>query len=228
MSKKNMKALTWEERMARIEEYSLRSNEICANNNNSKLGKGCISVPFPVCVCNPKAPCYEKCYAQHGCQRFSNVQGAYYRNLRLYNDNADNFFEQLYYKIKFSGLPKVRFFDSGDYPDAEFLARSVELAKKLPDVKFMAFTKKYNLVNDYLSKGGELPINYNIVFSAWDRLWDVPNPFKLPIAYVKFKDERMTPEMPSNAFHCPGRNSTCSACGVCWNNKVKAVYFDEH
>ena len=228
MGKKNYVKLTDEERFLKIEEFSLRSNEICANNNNRKLGKACISVPFPVIVCNPNAPCYLKCYAKHGCQGFANVQGAYYRNLRLYHNDANDFFEQLFYKIKFSGLPLVRFFDSGDYPDAEFLVRSVELAKKFPGVKFMAYTKKYDLVNDYLSGGGKLPDNYNIFFSAWDKLWEVPNPHGLPVAYVKFKEERLTPEIPNNAFHCPGRESSCSACGVCWNKKVKAVYFDEH
>lgn len=228
MSKKNVTKLTYEEKMAKIEEFALRSNEICANNNNRKLGKACISVPFPVTVCNPEAPCFQKCYAQHGCQGFANVQGAYYRNLRLYNNNADDFFEQLHYKIKWSGLPMVRFFDSGDYPDAEFLQRSVELAKQFPNVKFMAFTKKYHLVNEYLDNGGKLPDNYNIVFSAWDALWEVPNPYGLPVAYVKFKEERFTPAIPKNAFHCPGRESSCSMCGVCWNRKVKAVYFDEH
>ena len=219
--------LTAEEKTAKIEEFALRSNEICANNNNRKLGKGVLSVPFPVCVCNPEAPCFEKCYTQHGCQTFANVQGAYYRNLRLYNDNPQEFFEQLYYKVKFSGLPKVRYFDSGDYVDNEFLVRSMELAKQFPNVKFMAFTKKYNIVNKYLDDN-ELPDNYNIVFSAWDKLWEVPNPHNLPVAYVKFKDERLTPEIPKNAFHCPGRESTCSACGVCWNKNVKAIYFDEH
>jgi hypothetical protein len=92
----------------------------------------------------------------------------------------------------------------------------------------MAYTKKYDLVNNYLNNGGVLPDNFNIFFSAWDRLWDVPNPHGLPIAYVKFSDERLTPDIPKNAFHCPGRESSCSACGVCWNKKVRAVYFDEH
>ena len=228
MSKKQINKLTPEEKMAKIEDFALRSNEICANNNNRKLGKACISVPFPVAVCNPEAPCFQKCYAQHGCQSFANVQGAYYRNLRLYNNSADDFFEQLYYKVKFSGLPMVRFFDSGDFPDMEFLVRSVEFVKRFPNVKFMAYTKKYDLINEYLDKGGELPDNYNIFFSAWDRLWMVPNPHNLPIAYVKFKDARMTPDIPKYAFHCPGRESTCSACMVCWNKRVKAVYFDEH
>lgn len=228
MAKQYERTLTYEEKMQKIEMFSLKSNEVCANNNNRKLGMACLSVPFPVCVCDPNAPCFEKCYAQHGCQGFANVQGAYYRNLRLYNHSADDFFEQLYYKIKFSGLPMVRFFDSGDFPDMEFVAKSIELANQFPNIKFMAFTKKYELVNQFLHNGGKLPNNYNIMFSAWDKLWEVPNPFHLPVAYVKFKDERMTPEMPSNTFRCPGRESTCSACGVCWNKKVVAVCFDEH
>lgn len=226
MSKRKQK-LSPEEKMLKIEEFSLRTNEICAENNNRKLGKGIISVPMPVCVCNPNAPCFEKCYAQHGCQSFAHVQGAYYRNLRLYNENPEEFFEQLYYKIKFSGLPAVRFFDSGDYPDMEFLERSIELAKKFPSVGFMAYTKKYDLVNKYLDTH-ELPDNYNIWFSAWDILWSVPNPHNLPVAYVRFKDIRLTPEIPKNAFHCPGRATTCSACKICWNKNVNAVYFDEH
>ena len=43
MTKKQKQKLTPEEKMIKIEEYALRSNEICANNNNRKLGKACIS-----------------------------------------------------------------------------------------------------------------------------------------------------------------------------------------
>lgn len=228
MGKKQQYKLTQQEKMDKIELASLSSNEICANNNNRKLGMAVLSVPFPVCVCNPNAPCFKICYAAKGTQGFANVQGAYYRNLRLYNEDPAAFFEQLYYKIKFSGLPKVRYFDSGDFPDLEFLERSVELAKKFPDRGFMAFTKKYDLVNEYLDNGGKLPDNYVIFFSAYDKLWEVPNPHGLPIAYIKFKEERLTPDIPKYAFRCPGRESSCSACGACWSKKLKAVYFDEH
>lgn len=211
-----------------IEHLSLKSNEISMSNNNSKTGKACLNIAFPVATCRNDAPCKATCYACHGCQRICNVQAAYYRNLRLYYENADNFFEQMYYKIKFSGLPKVRLFDSGDLPDMEFLVRLVELVKKFPDVKFGGFTKKYELVNEYIDKKGDLPDNLNILFSAWDKLWEVPNPHGLGVAYVNFKDERLTPNIPKNAFHYPGRKTTCSACGVCFSNKIKAVYFDEH
>ena len=225
--KKNTYHLTPEEKQAKIDAVANSSNEICMNNNNSKLGIGCLSLAFPVCACNPKAPCFKTCYAQHGPMAFAGVQGAYWRNWRLWNEDPNDFFEQVYFKIKFSGLSKVRFFDSGDIPSEDFLHRMIVLAGKFPSVQFMAFTKQYDIVNNVLSRE-DLPNNLVIFFSAWDKLWEVPNPYDLPIAYVKFDDERLTPEIPKYAFHCPGKASTCSACGVCFSKKTKAVYFDEH
>ena len=107
-----------------------KTNEISMSNNNSKTGKACLNLAFPLSTCRPDAPCREGCYAGKGCQQIAIVQGAYCRNLRLYYDDPDNFFEQIYYKIKFSGLPKVRWFDSGDIADAEFFERMVDLCKK--------------------------------------------------------------------------------------------------
>ena len=216
--------------MSRIEYIDFlanQSDEINMGNHNSKTGVACLNLAFPTCVCREDAPCIKTCYANKGCQTMCKVQAAYYRNLRLYNDNPNNFFEQVAYKIKYSGLKMVRLFDSGDFPDEEFLVRACKLCENFADVKFMAFTKKYDIVNKYLDDH-KLPDNFNILFSAWDKLWDVPNPHGLGIAYVKFNDNRLTPEYPKNAFRCPGRKSTCSACRACWSKKVKAVVFDEH
>lgn len=211
-----------------IEFLANKSNEISMSNKNSKTGAACLNIAFPVCTCREDAPCRKTCYACKGCQQIAVVQGAYYRNLRLYYDDPDNFFEQVYCKVKFSGLPKVRLFDSGDFPDAEFLDRLVEVCKKTPNTKWMAFTKKYWIVNEYIDKNGDLPKNLNIMFSAWDIFWEVPNPHGLGIAYVDFDDKRLNPEFPRNAFRCPGRESTCSACGACFSKKLKAVVFHEH
>lgn len=211
-----------------IEFLANQSNEISMGNRNSKTGAACLNIAFPICSCRSDAPCKATCYACKGCQQMATVQAAYYRNFRLYNDNADNFFEQVYCKIKFSGLPKVRWFDSGDIPDYDFLCKMIDTCKKTPAVKHMAFTKKYELVNKWIDDNGDLPANLNIIFSAWDRLWDVPNPHNLGVAYVDFKDKRLNPEFPTNAFVCPGRSSTCSACGACFNKKLKAVIFMQH
>lgn len=227
MSKKKNKEFI-KDRQEYIDFLANNTNEISMSNNNSKTGKACLNLAFPLATCRPDAPCRHECYAGKGCQQIAVVQGSYYRNLRLYYDDPDNFFEQIYCKIKFSGLPKVRWFDSGDMADAEFFDRMVELCKRTPDVKHMAFTKKYEIVNEYIDKNGKLPDNLNILFSAWDRLWEVPNPHGLGIAYVDFDDKRLNPEFPKNAFVCPGRTSTCSACGVCFSKKVKSVVFKQH
>ena len=216
------------DRQEYIEYLASQSNEICMSNGNSKTGKACLNLGMPVCVCRGDAPCRSVCYACKGAQQIAKVQAAYYRNLRLYMENPNSFFEQMYYKIKFSGLPMVRLFDTGDIPDGEFLELLVKLCEQTPDVKYMAFTKKYELVNEYLDKHEKLPDNLNILFSAWHKMWDVPNPYGLGIAYVDFNDKRLNAEWPKNAFVCPGRASTCSACGACWSKRLKAVVFHQH
>lgn len=211
-----------------IDFLATKSNEINMSNKNSKTGIACLNLAFPVCTCRNDAPCKATCYANKGCQRMANVQGAYYRNLRLYYEDPDNFFEQVYYKVKFSGLPKVRWFDSGDIADAEFFDRMIDLCKRTTNVMHMAFTKKYKIVNDWITENGELPDNLNVMFSAWDKTWEVSNPHNLGIAYVDFKEKRLNPEFPENAFVCPGRESTCSSCGVCWSKRLKSVVFKQH
>ena len=227
MGKKNNQKGTME-RMEYIDFLANQSNEICMNNNNSKTGKACLNIAMPLCCCRIDAPCKATCYAAKGCQQIAKVQAAYYRNFRLYMENAEEFFEQVYYKIKFSGLPKVRWFDSGDLPDYEFLVRMIELCKKTPTAKHLMYTKRYEWVNKWISENGELPDNLNIMFSAWHKLWEVPNPHGLGIAYVDFDDKSLNPEFPENAFVCPGRETTCSSCGVCFSKKVKAVIFHQH
>ena len=43
-----------------------------------------------------------------------------------------------------------------------------------------------------------------------------------------YKDAFPYEDFPKNAFICPGRESTCSACGACFNKKLKAVVFHQH
>ena len=224
---KNKKEFTMS-RQEYIDFLASKGNEISMSNHNSKTGIACLNLAFPVCTCRPDAPCKKTCYACKGRQTIAKVQAAYYRNWRIYNDDPNGFFEQVYYKIKFSGLQKVRLFDCGDLPSYDFLARLVDLCNRTKNVKYMAFTKQYEIVNEYIDKNGKLPDNLNIMFSAWDKLWNVPNPYGLGVAYVDFDDKRMNPEFPKNAFVCPGRESTCSACGVCFSKQCKAVVFHQH
>lgn len=225
---------TKEQRLQDQWNICLKSNEINCSNKNRKTGVACNNIQMPDNTCRPDAPCKlsGKCYCMKGCQQYDNVQGAYWRNWRLYNENPDEFFEQVIYKLKHNPLPIMRWFDSGDIPDEQFFKGMIEVAKTLPNIRFMSFTKKYYIVNNYLENGQEIPDNLNIIFSAWDKNWIVENPFNLPVAYVDFKDSNMNPDIPKYAYTCPCADKTlgitCSMCQACWNKKLRAVKFLEH
>lgn len=232
---KSVKSAKKEFTMSR-EEYiqmlSMRSNEIHTTTKNSKTGMGVLDIAVPTCCCREDAPCKTSgCYCMKGCQQIAVVQAAYLRNLRIYNENHEEFWEQVAFKIKTSGLSLVRYFDAGDIPDYDFFEGMVNTAKKFKNVKFMAFTKKYFIVNEWLSENQKLPSNFNIIYSAWNKDWIVPNPYNLPVAYVDFKDKEKNPDFPENYTTCPNQQDktvTCTVCRKCWNKKIKTVVFKQH
>lgn len=228
--------MTKEKKFLTKEEYvdylANKSNEVHLSTSNRKTGGCCNDLAFPTCTCREDAPCkYGGCYCMKGTQQMSSVLAAYTRNLRLYNTDPQDFWEQVAFKVKHNPLPLFRFFDAGDVPDYDFFCGMVELARQFPDIKFMSFTKKYSIVNKWLTENGDLPDNLNIIFSAWHIGWKVENPFGLPVAYVDFKDKTLNPEFPKEITSCPNQKDktiTCSSCRKCWDKRIKAVKFKEH
>lgn len=219
--------MTW---LEKVEANSMKSNMVSINNGNRKTGKGCLTLSFPTCVCREDAPCKGKgCYCLHYPQCTANVQGAYYRNLRLWNENKARFEQQVNMLVEMNGIPLFRWFDCGDFVDEDCVKMTIRVAEKNPKVNFLAYTKKYDLVNEVLDEGYNIPANYVIRFSYWDKNWVVSNPYNLPTAYVDFKESSLNPEIPKNAFICKGgKEITCSMCKVCFNKKVHAVKFHQH
>lgn len=228
--------MTKEKKFLTKEEYvdylANKSNEVHLSTSNRKTGGCCNDLAFPTCTCREDAPCkHSGCYCMKGTQQMSSVLAAYTRNLRLYNTDPQDFWEQVAFKVKHNPLPLFRFFDAGDVPDYDFFCGMVELARQFPDIKFMSFTKKYSIVNKWLTENGDLPDNLNIIFSAWHIGWKVENPFGLPVAYVDFKDKTLNPEFPKEITSCPNQKDktiTCSICRKCWDKRIEAVKFKEH
>ena len=229
LTKEEIKALP---REAKINYYAYHTDTVSISNHNQKTGPLCNDLAMPTCTCREDAPCRKNgCYCMKGTQQFPVVLGAYYRNLRLYNTNPEDFWEQVEFFIKHRPLPLFRWHDAGEFVDYDYFLKTVELAQKFPKIKFLAYTKKYDLVNRYLDEGNELPKNYTIRFSMWHKLWEVPNPHNLPVAYVDFTDETINPDFPERVASCPNQKDdtiTCSICQKCWNKKVPAVVFHQH
>lgn len=217
----------------KIDYYSHSSNLISVNNGNTKTGLGCLTLSMPVLTCRDDAPCKKSktCYCMKGRQVFPTVCGAYYRNWRIWNQNPQLFEKQLNSIITLSGLSLFRYNDAGEIVDSEYLAMMYRVALNHPDVRFLAYTKKYKMVNDFIANNNIIPNNLTIRYSMWDKTWKVPNPFNLPTAYVRFKDDARNPQIPTCAFQCNGGTKTeitCSSCQMCFRKEVKFVVFNQH
>lgn len=197
---------------------------------NSKLGKAIPSVNLPVCMsCRKDAPCFNKCYGQKGRFRFGNVQNTLDRNWHVWSTDPERFENEVCigaYTAKF-----FRWHSVGDIPSMEYLAMMVRIARRLPGTRFLCFTKRFELVNQYIREieeaGESMPENLVMVFSAWGN-WMPENPHNLPVAYIRFKKAETF--VPENAMEC---KKFCGACVMgeksCWQLGCgQSVVFNEH
>ena len=180
----------------------------------TKLGVDIPSVNLPpVCTCRPNAPCTKKCYARNG--RFACVHNKELlaTNLSIWNEQPELFKND----VKIAAF-KHRFFRwhaAGDIPNEDYMRMIVQVAIDLPATRFLCFTKKFEIVNNYIDKYGSLPQNLTVVFSAWGSF--IPeNPHSLPVAYVDLYGEECN--IPADAIKCHGHCDECVPLGCsCWD-----------
>lgn len=189
---------------------------------NTKLGTiPSINVPA-IITCRKDCTCTKVCYANKGTFKFPSVKECYENNLKAYLDDPKQAETDIIKQLPLYGM--VRWHSAGDIVNEEYFQMMVNIAKIKKGVKFMAFTKKYEIVNAYLDKGNKLPSNLKIIFSEWYDDYGLQNPHKLPMAYVY--NHKLDNEVPKKAILCSGE---CNNCGLCWllkNNQ--AVYFNIH
>lgn len=199
----------------------MENKKITISKGNAKMG-AIPSVSLPACTtCNPSAPCFAKCYARRMTARRPNVGTAYAKNLEIYQNGYYNYFGQISDAVKTTRF--FRWHVAGDIPNAEYLTGMAAVAQVNPHCTFLAFTKQYNIVNEYLNDGGAIPSNLKIIFSNWGA-WKCENPHKLPQCEIIFKGET-----PADDWKICGGNCTDCACrGVgCWelkNGETIAIY----
>lgn len=201
------------------------TTKLSVSNGNIKMGAiPSISLPA-IKTCREDAPCTKECYACRMEKRCKNVRNAYQNNMDLFMDNPESF------KMQAIGAAfTTRYFRwhvSGDILNTEYLEMMVEVAQTCKETNFLAFTKKFELVNQYIADGGVIPENLQIIFSGW-RGFKLDNPYHLPEAHVLYKDGTTT--APTNAKVCGGHCYDCICQGVgCWELKEgEAIVLREH
>ena len=191
---------------------------------NSKLGK-IPSVSLPAVVTCRECECQDKCYARKLERLRPAVRNAYQHNLDVLNSDPDTYWREVEASIMMSRF--FRFHVSGDIPDSAYFDRMAEIAERNQHCQILCFTKKYEIVNNYISDNWVLPDNMHLVFSAWDNL-PLDNPYELPVAYVRFRDGHT--DAPEGAVDCSGNCTECATTdGGCWSlQKGESVVFNEH
>lgn len=196
---------------------------------NSKLGDKIPSLNLPpLKTCRANAPCKKGCYALKGNWLFANVKESLNNNLKEFIDDGEKFFNDIINYLNNNDIIYrfFRWFSAGDIVNNTFFKGMIKVAESCPQTKFLCFTKKFELVNNYLNNGGKLPNNLKIVFSAWDNTFKVDNPHNLPMTYVYFKDKSRNADIPEFSIPCTG---SCKECKACWSlEKGQSVYFNQH
>lgn len=188
---------------------------VSISKGNSKMGL-IPSVSLPACTtCNPSAPCFKKCYALRLARRYKTVAGAYDRNLEILDNSPNTYWLQ----VKAAAIT-TRFFRyhvSGDIPNIDYFVYMVKTAHDLPNTTFLAFTKQYHIVNEYITTFGAdaIPQNLKIIFSNWGA-WKCENPHNLPTCEIILKGS----EPAENWKICGGNCTACACAGIgCWELK---------
>jgi len=214
---------------------------------NSKLGSiPSVSLPSGM-TCVSDCECNTKCYARRLERLRPAVKSAYEHNYKVLCEDPETYWREVEASIMMSRF--FRFHVSGDIPNIEYIEKMVEVAKRNRHCDILCFTKKYEIVNRYISNtyfnsitGTSIrpqlfnmqmiaeeivPSNLHIILSVW-RNFPIQNPYSFPEAHVRYRDGTTT--AADNAQECSGN---CSECAVtdsgCWTLKLgEQVVFNEH
>lgn len=155
---------------ADLNEYEMKYNGQFAENPHIGLGNKktrCVNeATLPIITCHPS--CIEKCaatcyvinimtYPRASCRRCQA------RNTVLRRIDPDRYYEYFFQQAERKNLP-IRLSDGGDFENAMQVKACIAAAKRHPTVQAIGYTKRVELLKDFL----EAPSNMHIRYSTWE------------------------------------------------------------
>ena len=180
---------------------------------NSKMGKIPSVSLLPVVTCGG-VPCTKQCYARKLSKLYKNAYLCWAENTNYAYVHIAGFFIEVADWLIQNRPDKFRWHVSGDIPSLDYLNRMITIAEDFPDIRFMAFTKRF----EFLEKCIYIPDNLTIIRSMWPYMKNPDQPGKR--AWVR-GDLRA----PADAKRCSG---TCDTCMHCWENDGRDVLLEMH
>ena len=195
---------------------------------NRKTGALVPSVSLiPVADCGNCSVCARGCYDVRNVCFQKNVQWSRANNSAIYKHDRGRYMKEIQDAVKF--LRFFRWHVGGDIIDFQYLICMVSIAEHTPTCEFLAFTKMYDLVNNYIKNIGPLPKNLHIIFSDW-RGAEFENPYNLPVSSPLWADGTKGPHCTDKQFMCPGLCEACAEAWTgCWAAKSgETILFEAH
>lgn len=127
------------------------------------------------------------------------------------------------------GRPWFRWHDSGDVQDAEHLRKIVEVADRLPGVRFWIPTRELRLWREFQAAGGIIPPNLTVRYS-------MPMIGMTPSAKGLASGSKYSTAhyevVPEGAVMCPATapesDGECGSCRNCWDQSVDLISYRMH
>ncbi len=175
-----------------------------------------------------------KCFAMRGNYLYNNVNQCHQR--RLDGISHPEWVDSMVYLMIHHSLGLFRWFDSGDLQSVEHLQKIVEIAKRLPQVKFWLPTQERGFITKFL-KTNTIPSNLIIRISNQfinssepkTKLLSTTSSVLTKPFFVKAKENKSVVRCMSKAL--PKEHPAygkCGTCRACWNKDVKHIYYLQH
>lgn len=232
---KNIKGLSTEtvkKRLNSMRDFSnaylnnVENLHISISTGNSKTGVLVPSISLrPLLDCGNCKACSKLCYDFRNDAVYPSVQKSRAKNWAIWTADPERYFREISAACKF--FVSFRWHIGGDIVNERYFAGMIQVANENKNVKFLVFTKRFDIVNSYVAGGGRIPENLQIIFSYWRGL-KVNNPYNFPSSHPLFADGFTT--AGDGAKLCTGNCSECYKCGVnCWALKPgEQVIFNVH
>ena len=185
------------------------------STGNTKMGDvaSVSTLPFNTCPACCLHTCGVNCYAAKLANLRPNVRRNYAINTAMVLYNPGEYWKQV--SRAAAGVRFFRFHVSGDIINADYFASMIDCVRNNPHTEFLCFTKRFNVVNNWISANGELPHNLHILFSGWEGLTPC-NPYNVPETNVVPRGG-----VPADGWKmCSGNCFECAISGAgCWGAK---------
>lgn len=183
---------------------------------------------IPIADCGNCSACKNGCYdIRHVCC-YAGSQKQRAVNSAIAHQDLPRYFKEIKAHAQFHRA--FRYHVGGDITCPAYLTGMVDVAIKVPTCQFLALTKRFTLVNNYLADHPEgFPKNLHIIFSDW-RGMSMPNPYNLPVSSPVWKDGTMGKHVTDRQFWCPSNCAECAEEGKgCWAaGKGDTILFEAH